>query len=538
MLHNIVKKTAINGSTRQTSAEMLSLCMKLQKIAINLLSSKDHNASKYNTLSIQNETLQNEILQYHGSLAFLSALGYKYDSLQSLICENINHHQIESCLEALHFQTMVLAPSTLLNVVSKEEFDAVAADIFFYNQNSYLILDTLRSVTRKLFRHDPRYRTLDTTNPRVQERLLGYEHAIDFLELLGFKPDALGMKLKCHHDMPDPVLQNAMQVLNKYREYANPDKDTHDNNEDTWTFDMILINITCSGSNQSRDGFFIDALLLTHKMYTDSLTLMRQLRKRFMVELPKYHDRSQAAIDDFYKNIAKPIHLRCVKILRDWIKNYWSQDFDGNKELQKELNVWLNDMKSYNEINEYDKDNKYMKLLHTTVEKEMRRMMSSTMDTDEKSNDDPKDMVSNKDKELIDNCTAEEIADQLTLMDVALFSKITKRDWLSFCTKYKKPMESNVTAMLDRFDDLIKYVQYGIVKETSLKNRVKFIKKWINAGERLREINNYHSLNAIYSALSDKCIQRLTKEWNRIPQKYLAKFEDWKKDIDANKTKL
>ena len=63
-----------------------------------------------------------------------------------------------------------------------------------------------------------RYRTLDTTNPKVMERLIGFEGVLDFLMLLGFESDAMGMKLICGQKPSPKVVHSAIKVLNSYQQ--------------------------------------------------------------------------------------------------------------------------------------------------------------------------------------------------------------------------------------------------------------------------------------------------------------------------------
>merc|ERR1712003_110070 len=99
-----------------------------------------------------------------------------------------------------------------------QEFQNSASDIACYNDNPSQVFSTLRSVAKKLLKDDVRYRTLDTTNPKVMERLIGYEGVLDFLMLLGFESDAMGMKLICENAPSPTVVQNAITVLNSYQQ--------------------------------------------------------------------------------------------------------------------------------------------------------------------------------------------------------------------------------------------------------------------------------------------------------------------------------
>merc|ERR1719242_2966958 len=99
-----------------------------------------------------------------------------------------------------------------------EDFSQSASDIACYNDSPSAVFSTLRSVAKKLLKDNARYRTLDTTNPKVMERLIGFEGVLDFLMLLGFESDAMGMKLICQQKPSPKVVSSAIKVLNSYQQ--------------------------------------------------------------------------------------------------------------------------------------------------------------------------------------------------------------------------------------------------------------------------------------------------------------------------------
>ena len=50
------------------------------------------------------------------------------------------------------------------------------------------------------------------------ERLIGFEGVLDFLMLLGFESDAMGMKLICQEKPSPKVVSSAIKVLNSYQQ--------------------------------------------------------------------------------------------------------------------------------------------------------------------------------------------------------------------------------------------------------------------------------------------------------------------------------
>eukprot|EP01083_Nonionella_stella_P204329 744967_1 len=261
---------------------------------------------------------------------------------------------------------------------SVTEFQRAASDIACYNDAPSQVFSTLRSVAKKLLKDDVRYRTLDTTNPKVMERLIGFEGVLDFLMLLGFESDAMGMKLICEEKPSQQVVRNAIEVLNTYESRlglgrkkkkndssgtGNKDDDEQsyvtlggpgdggsgNNNsaakeeEDTLTLEQIII---WSTHENMRDNDTMETLILTHKQFTNSLCLLKNLRRRFNVPIPLDIKNNEEKISEFRLNVEKRIQLKVIKSLRDWMKTYWDDDFLNDLEVQKELTSWIRDLHS------------------------------------------------------------------------------------------------------------------------------------------------------------------------------------------------
>ena len=95
----------------------------------------------------------------------------------------------------------------------KQQFESAVSHIVQNIENPFAVLNTLRSCTKKLRYDDIRYRTLDTQNPRVQERLLGYDGVLEFLSLIGFESNAIGTRLACQHRPSFDVINSAVAVI-------------------------------------------------------------------------------------------------------------------------------------------------------------------------------------------------------------------------------------------------------------------------------------------------------------------------------------
>merc|ERR1719242_2935458 len=441
-----------------------------------------------------------------------------------------------------------------------EDFSRAASDIACYNDNPSSVFSTLRSVAKKLLKDNVRYRTLDTTNPKVMERLIGFEGVLDFLMLLGFESDAMGMKLICQQKPSPKVVSSAIKVLNSYQqrfrmtdrgdgnrpqqnqngkapylakngnidnleEPMSPDMvspggdfepaaiGNDNNNNDILTLEQIVI----WGTNeymQDPNNETMETLIMTHHMFTDSVTLLKQLRKRFFVPIPAelleaddgdLHGKEER-IRSFQTEVQKRIQLKVIKALRDWMKHYWAEDFEGNDEIQKV-------------------EKEYLRLKQVDWDRELEHKMNILAQYDDV-------VIPESEKSttmLLTKSTAEELADQLTLLDYRLFSSIEPREGVHQRWKDvdNKRMAPNILSLIQQFNNFTIFIQIQILKESSLKKRALALKRIIKMGEHFRQTRNYNSLCAVFSALNSAPIHRLKLCWQRVPEKNPMAFQQW-----------
>jgi len=130
----------------------------------------------------------------------------------------------------------------------------------------------------------------------------------------------------------------------------------------------------------------------------------------------------------------------------------------------------------------------------------------------------------------IKSLSSVELADQITLMDFNIFSRIQPRECLgqAWKSKVNKKIAPNILTMIQQFNNLTIFIQCQILQEKSLKNRGKALKHIIKMGERFRELKNYNSLCASFSALNSAPVHRLKDAWDRVPKEQIKQFEEFK----------
>ncbi|XP_048954439.1 ral guanine nucleotide dissociation stimulator-like 3 isoform X6 [Canis lupus baileyi] len=125
----------------------------------------------------------------------------------------------------------------------------------------------------------------------------------------------------------------------------------------------------------------------------------------------------------------------------------------------------------------------------------------------------------------------DEVAEQLTLMDVELFSKVRPCECLgSVWSQRDRPGATStaptVRATVTQFNMVIGCVLGSVLGEQGLAapQRAQRLEKWIQIAQRCRELRNFSSLRAILSALQSNPIYRLKRSWGAVSRERLSTF--------------
>ena len=190
------------------------------------------------------------------------------------------------------------------------------------------------------------------------------------------------------------------------------------------------------------------------------VTLLKALRRRFFVPVPVDIVGDSVKVQEFRLSVEKRIQLKVVKALRDWMNWYWEEDMSYNEELQKELSLWLKEMErvATEKLTEYPWKSQWL----TVVQRQYdiykvhspghdQRTEMAQWERDEETGVPLKlKTVSIKKGFKLSNTTAEELAEQITLMDFATFSRIGSRECIGQCWKKDKENARNVLALINQ----------------------------------------------------------------------------------------
>lgn len=110
-----------------------------------------------------------------------------------------------------------------------------------------------------------------------------------------------------------------------------------------------------------------------------------------------------------------------------------------------------------------------------------------------------------------------DLAEQLSLFEYTLYSKVTPQDCLLYA---KSPqLAPNLNNFCATHDKLATWVTFSVLNNDALGKRADTIDFWIKVSEKCRNMNNFASMSALITALNSVVITRLHLTWAHVGRK-------------------
>ncbi|CAH2272968.1 ral guanine nucleotide dissociation stimulator-like 3 isoform X1 [Pelobates cultripes] len=126
---------------------------------------------------------------------------------------------------------------------------------------------------------------------------------------------------------------------------------------------------------------------------------------------------------------------------------------------------------------------------------------------------------------------SQEVAEQLTLIDVDLFQRLQTCHclgsiWSQRDKKENRHVAPSVRATVAQFNAVTACVTASVLNDIQLRpqQRAKVLEKWIGIAQHCRFLRNFSSLRAILSALQSNSIYRLKRTWASVSRDNLMVF--------------
>ncbi|XP_053564238.1 rap guanine nucleotide exchange factor 3 [Bombina bombina] len=139
--------------------------------------------------------------------------------------------------------------------------------------------------------------------------------------------------------------------------------------------------------------------------------------------------------------------------------------------------------------------------------------------------------------EILDLISSKDLANQMTDNDWNLFKSIHQVELL-YHTFGKQKFRNTTTANLERFMKHFNEVQFWVVTEVCLCNqderRAQLLRKFIKLAANLKEQKNLNSFFAVMFGLSNTAVSRLSRTWQRLPNKTRKLYSIFERLMDPS----
>mmetsp|Transcript_17679 Transcript_17679/g.26314 ORF Transcript_17679/g.26314 Transcript_17679/m.26314 type:complete len:813 (-) Transcript_17679:8-2446(-) len=290
------------------------------------------------------------------------------------------------------------------------------------------------------------------------------------------------------------------------------------------SLDRLIRNLADS-TTFSQDKDYVAIMILTHREFLDSSAqLMQKLMDRYYSKPPPGMKGDE--LEEFQK-FHMLLRLRITNVVKLWTTEF-SYDF-----VDESLNQLFEKFTAEMSLDEHAKvfaerirallrQNRGMKIVQPKVPPILPSQKRSKKSGDALT--------------LLD-IHPTELARQLSLLDFKVFSRIRPVQLLrgSFSAKDKEKRAPDVVALINRFNRASYWAASEVVLQKRPKECAKAITHLILTMEELLDMNNFHSLMALFSGLSMTPVSRLKQSWALVKPKMMAIWNRCEEVLDPSK---
>lgn len=290
------------------------------------------------------------------------------------------------------------------------------------------------------------------------------------------------------------------------------------------TLNRLIVKLT---SESTVDVLFMKSFLATYRSFTTPEELWGKLLERYNVP-PKPKD-SPLSDEAYKQSFTLPIHLRVSNVIGMWLATNWT-DISPNlmvhieyfidhtlprgeaKGLQKKMRSAFEKAQTDRKFLEFQENARYGRV--RAGGQERARAFRQVMMTARAARLDPFMVF------LEDDVEPQAVAEQLTMLDWQLYSKITYVELLNKSwSRDDKNVSPNVRGMIQRFNEVSSWVATSILWQGTMEERVRVYTRIIQTAQALFKLNNFNATLAIISGLNNAAVHRLKFTFNELQKR-------------------
>jgi len=286
--------------------------------------------------------------------------------------------------------------------------------------------------------------------------------------------------------------------------------------------------------------------LLTFHKFTNSRELLRLLTLRYNVPSPLALTPEESSRFRCVKSDL--IHVRVASMIKNWIEEYWEEDFVLDSDLRLQLHQFVEKMTREKVAGVRQMARNLQALIAkkeqqtgtdvTTAEvvapdvhhvsapspTSKSAMSISRANSPPPPTSSPTPTPTSAVHFDFDRCDEIDIARQLTLLDWCSLRRISPRElvdkrWSRGHVEERQRNAPNTLAFIRQFNRVATWVQCAVLSEREMKMRVKRMEKFVKIAEHCHSLNNFHSTFALYCGLTSNPLHRLHRTRGNLSSK-------------------
>ncbi|KAF8963919.1 ras guanine nucleotide exchange factor domain-containing protein [Flammula alnicola] len=254
----------------------------------------------------------------------------------------------------------------------------------------------------------------------------------------------------------------------------------------------------------AESSAFTNVFLMTFRTFMTADELFEALIKRY--NMGPYKKLADNEYKDWKANLRVPTQHRILEIFSIWLEDH--RLLEEEPHISQRLTNFLSTIRTPPHNTQADAIIKNIERLTFTVPNKL-----STTATPKK----PRKSKAHKNDLL--KLDPADIAEQLALLEHALYAKVTPQE----CLAYAKTQTGEAVCKLQEFcsthDKLGSWVKSSILNNEILGKRAGTVDFWIKVSEKCRLLNNFASMSAIIIALSSTAITGLHLTWAHVSRR-------------------
>ncbi|KAI8827072.1 ras guanine nucleotide exchange factor domain-containing protein [Fimicolochytrium jonesii] len=281
------------------------------------------------------------------------------------------------------------------------------------------------------------------------------------------------------------------------------------------TLDALIERLTL---HDGLDPEVLSTFLLTYRSFTDSVTFIQLLKRRFSMEAPS--ELTVPERDLWLEKKRTPIRIRVFNVARNWIDNHASFEDPVDRQAMVELKQFAQtDVMPFMEA--------AGKQLIKSIEKKESGESSARRMILNPNREYPVPVVPRNLKKIkFLDLDATEVARQLTIMEAKQYNKLEPGEFLNRAWSEKDGNAAvNVKALINMSNQITGWVAATILSEKDLKKRAAIFKQFILVADRCRALNNFNTLMSILAGLNSAPVHRLNRTRELLSARIRNMFE-------------